>query len=279
VRKKLVLFGMLLLFPSLLFAHELTEVIKKKFPLKPGGVFVLTNRNGDIVITPWDNNMVSFTAKKWVKASNSRVAKRVFKEIKVVAEKRGNKVVVNTEYPENKGFLLSFLPGRHWEFKVDYQVFVPRKVFLEVESKNGDIEVGEIIGGVYLSTRNGYISGKGISGKIDVSSRNGDITLRSIVGSVSANTRNGNIEVDFSRLTSTENLSFFSQNGEIILTLPPDVKAKLYLSSENGEISSNFPLKVEKVGRKILKGEVNGGGVTIKVKTRNGDIRIEKKRE
>jgi hypothetical protein len=275
VRVKSIFICGFLLISSLAFASELKEVIKKEFPLSSGGVFVLTNRNGDIVITPWEEDKVAITARKQVKAGNSLVAKRVFKEVKVVAEKRGDKVVVTTEYPERKGFL-SFLPGRDWEFKVDYEVYVPRKVFLEIESRNGDIEVGKTVGGAELVTRNGYINAEGLTGEIKASSRNGDIKLSFLAGGASASTRNGHIKVGFVELSSERKLRFSSRNGDIELLFPPDIKADIYLSSEYGSIYTDFPLTVERVRKKVLRGKINKGGVSVEVETRNGTIRIKK---
>jgi DUF4097 and DUF4098 domain-containing protein YvlB len=85
-------------------------------------------------------------------------------------------------------------------------------------------------------------------------------------------------------------------NGDIDVTLPPDVKANLKMKSEQGEIFSDFdinmtrqPAKAEAAEKteqgkyritfdKSLYGVVNGGGQEIGFNTFSGDIYIRKKK-
>jgi hypothetical protein len=91
-------------------------------------------------------------------------------------------------------------------------------------------------------------------------------------------------------------MSFSTMQGDIDITLPPDVKASFKMKSEQGEIFSDFDIAMThqvakaQVGEKTESGKyriafdksiygiVNGGGQEIGFNTFGGDIYIRKKK-
>ncbi len=92
-------------------------------------------------------------------------------------------------------------------------------------------------------------------------------------------------------------MSFSTMNGDIDVTLPPDIKANFRMKSDNGEVFSDFDVKLlpnsnqpvvedarSKGGRYRVKvekttvGAVNGGGPELSFKTFNGNIFIRKRK-
>ena len=90
-------------------------------------------------------------------------------------------------------------------------------------------------------------------------------------------------------------MSFSSLNGDIDVTLPADLKAKVKLKSDNGAVYSDLDIQVDASSRKPVVqdnssghgrfrvqfdratyGVINGGGPEIQLTTFNGNIYIRK---
>jgi DUF4097 and DUF4098 domain-containing protein YvlB len=160
----------------------------------------------------------------------------------------------------------------------DVVVQVPAQTSLKLRSING-----------------GKIVVEGVSGEIDAENMNGSVTITNVSGSVLANSMNGKVTVSLDRVTPNKTMSFSSMNGTIDVTLPADIKANLKLKSDNGDIWSDFDIKLNgsqppqvddqrsRGGRyrirldKTMYGSINGGGPDMQFVTFNGNILIHKK--
>ncbi len=157
-----------------------------------------------------------------------------------------------------------------------------------------DIKVPKITS-LKLSTINsGHIEVENMEGEIELNNVNGSIKAINISGSVVANTTNGKVEVFFDRITSDKPMSFVSFNGRVDVTFPGNIKANVKMKSEQGEVYSDFDIKLEdkprliredtrKRGGKIkvkiessIYGTINGGGPEYHFSTYNGSIYIRK---
>ncbi len=146
-----------------------------------------------------------------------------------------------------------------------------------------------------LSTVNeGDIEVEGVNGEIEVNNTNGSVHLKRISGSVVAHALNGDLTADFVAVTPNKSMSFSSLNGDIEVIFPPTLKATLNLKVEQGEIYTDFDVKMEKSVPKIeeegrgkrrrvvmekgMRGSINGGGAEILFKNFTGDIVIRKRK-
>ena len=102
------------------------------------------------------------------------------------------------------------------------------------------------------------------------------------------------MKVTLTAVEPNKPMSFSSLNGDIDVTFPPEVKANASMKSDNGEIFSDFDVKLEaaqpqpatsedargKGGKyrikidRTTKGTINGGGPEMQFKTFNGNIYI-----
>ena len=134
-----------------------------------------------------------------------------------------------------------------------------------------------------------------ISGEIEVNNINGGVKLTNVSGSVIAHALNQNVVVKLNKVTPDKSMSFSSLNGDIDVTLPADIKAKAKLKTDNGEIYSDFDIKIDPGSRqardrrwpldggkyrvridKAMYGIINGGGPEFLFQTFNGNIYIRK---
>ncbi|HLJ48615.1 MAG TPA: DUF4097 family beta strand repeat-containing protein [Bryobacteraceae bacterium] len=146
-----------------------------------------------------------------------------------------------------------------------------------------------------LSTINGgFVEVDGVNGDLDVNNTNGKITLTHVSGAVVAHALNGKLIAELDRVDAGKAMSFSSLNGNIDVTLPASMKANVKMRSDNGEIYSDFDVKVDGSAKPVVEdnrsergryrvkidrtvfGTINGGGPDIQFTTFNGNIYIRK---
>ncbi len=157
---------------------------------------------------------------------------------------------------------------------------VPRSTTLKLECTNsGDMEV------------------TGVSGDLELNNLNGGITATNVSGSVLAHSLNGKVRAILDRVTPDKPMSFSTLNGDIDVTIPADTKATLKMKSDNGEIFTDFEVRLSpnsakttvEDGRgsggkykvkvdKSTVGTINGGGPEMTFKTLNGSIFLRQKK-
>src|SRR5579864_4177352 len=99
---------------------------------------------------------------------------------------------------------------------------------------------------VSLHTVNdGNILVTGVDGELDVNDVNGDVDLKNIGGSVVAHALNGHVVATFNRIDPQKPMAFSSLNGDIDVTFPVDLKANVSMRTDNGEVYSDFDVKVQ----------------------------------
>src|SRR5450432_2330052 len=128
------------------------------------------------------------------------------------------------------------------------------------------------------TVNDGNILVSGVDGEFDIDDVNGEVDLKNVGGSVVAHALNGHVVVTFNRIDPQKQMAFSSLNGDIDVTFPADLKANVSLRTDNGEVYSDFDVKVQatapqqtveddrgKGGKyrvkvdKTVKGTINGG--------------------
>ncbi len=148
---------------------------------------------------------------------------------------------------------------------------------------------------LHLKSAHGDITAEGIQGEVEASSSNGEVRLLNISGTVVASSSNGDIKVTMDRVDPAKPLSFSSNNGDVDVTLPANVKANVKLRTLHGEVYSDFEFqltsqpatatatgggkdgKFRVVFDRTILGTINGGGTEASFNTLNGKILIRKK--
>jgi len=134
-----------------------------------------------------------------------------------------------------------------------------------------------------------------VTGEIEANNLNGPVTLTNVSGVVIAHSLNGEVRTQMDRVAPDKPMSFSTLNGDIDVTFPPDIKAKVKLETQNGAIYSDFEIGLDRNPRpptvedgrkdggryrivfdKGVVGTINGGGAEIQFKTVNGHIHIRK---
>jgi Putative adhesin len=167
-----------------------------------------------------------------------------------------------------------------WNRPTDLVITVPRRSSLQLKCVNdGDIYVERV------------------EGEIDANDVNGKVTLKNVAGSVIAHSLNGEVLVTLDRIDTTKPMSFSTLNGNIDVTLPDNLRANIRVKTDNGEIYSDFDVKLSsqpsvitnESGRQqdgkyhlrfdgAVRGTINGGGPEFQFTSFNGQIYIRKRK-
>lgn len=165
-----------------------------------------------------------------------------------------------------------------WNRHGDLVITVPRHSSLQLKAMN-----------------DGLIDVEQVDGEIDADSLNGKIILKNVSGSVLAHCLNGEITATLDQVDPTKPMAFSTLNGDIDVTLPDSVRANVRMKTDNGEIYSDFDIKLEGGSHvvtsdsgqrdhgayrirldKTIHGTINGGGPDYQFTSLNGQIYIRK---
>jgi DUF4097 and DUF4098 domain-containing protein YvlB len=159
-----------------------------------------------------------------------------------------------------------------------------------LKTMGGDVEIHDVRASVDASTSGGDVQAAVITAPIVVRTMGGGLELTDLQASVVAENTGGDIDIvmtlkDFKQ---KHDVRAKTTGGDISLTipaaLPATITAEIMLpnrASGRNDIYSDFPLTKSppsETGERILrsKGEINGGGDAIDLRTNGGNIYIKK---
>jgi DUF4097 and DUF4098 domain-containing protein YvlB len=212
-----------------------------------GGVLSIDGRqNGGVSVKGWDQNQILVRARVQTGATTSGEAEGLAKQITI--ETGGGKIFASG--PDNRR-------DYHWD--VSYEVFVPRRSDLSLETHNGGIALA------------------GVNGRIEFNALNGGVVLKQVGGNVHGTTTNGGVMVELAGdRWDGETLDVRTTNGGIVMSVPENYSAHLETGTVNGSLSIDFPVTVQgRITREIAV-NLGSGGATVRAMTTNGGVRIRR---
>lgn len=149
----------------------------------------------------------------------------------------------------------------------------------DCETVSGQLKIRRVKGGADLKTVSGDILLENSQGDVEAEVVSGDIELIDISGADEVKSKSVNGSVKYvGSLSRDGSYNFNSLNGDVTLLLPSNSAFELYAKTFSGDISTDFEITLSgKLSKKELRGEVNGGGAELTVKTFNGDVYLKKR--
>lgn len=222
---------------------EVREEFHQAYPLAEHGQVSLENVNGNVRVIAWDRTEIKVDAVK--RARTQRHLDEVELQVKAAADK----IQIKTKYPN----------GKNNSTTVEYTLTVPRESRLNK-----------------ISTVNGGVQIEGVRGEVEANSVNGQVTGSGLAGKTRLSTINGSVRATLVELH--ESLSLESVNGSVTAALPANVNADISAKSQNGGLSSDFPLQVKRhfpIGQ-TLEGKLGNGGPQVKLSALNGGVHLDR---
>lgn len=275
-------------------------------PLASGSLIQVENHNGPIVTRGADTRQCRVEAKIQVRAETEAIAQKIAQQTQILLQEADHKLIIKLDKPATT--------QKH-SISVDYTITAPHQVSLHavshngklqisdlqgdingkthngkvvclqiqgevsLETHNGDIDCQEITGPVKVITHNGTVKVMAVNAEpaaIEATSHNGEIECRDIWGDLNAETHNGQVIVVYNHAAnSSPNVRAITYNDNIHFTGPPGLSAQVDLSTHNGSVHSDLPVKVQgELSKHKLQGTIGNGDGTVQLQTHNGSIRI-----
>ena len=300
--KTLVMILLIMLFAATVFAES--TVVKFSDPSNPG--LIKTSGSGNITITGYNgSDVIIETDSKEENVLNppenekTKGLKRISSStVNVTQDKDENSITISRSIQHETNlaikvpFNTSFKTGLNGNKENNSTGNIQNLVLTRVLAGMGGVGMLE-----------GDIDVKNISGDIEASTVEGDITLTDISGIVLANTIEGNIEITFKEYKKNKPMSFSTIEGDVDVTLPSALKADLKIKNLDGDVFTDFDIKVmavsteeqnsvnvksstrvdtfvwNNIGAMLgnnIYGKINGGGAEIRITTLDGNIYVRK---
>lgn len=147
---------------------------------------------------------------------------------------------------------------------------------VKAESTNGSLSLENIDADkISIQTTNAAASMNQINGIISYQSKGGKLTASDVQGSGSFNASGeGSINISFADVTG--NISAYSKNGTLTVTLPSQLAFKFSAATKEGSIDTSFAGQLA-VTDNTAAGTVGASpNITIDLETRNGDIKVSR---
>ena len=222
------------------------EMREQTLAMSGGTIGIDGKQNGGVSVKGWDQNQVLVRARVQTGAPTAEEARALAQQVRI--ETGGSKIFASG--PEGR---------RNYHWDVSYEVFVPRRADLSVETHNGGISISEV------------------NGKIDFNAVNGGVVLRRVGGAVRGSTTNGGLVVELSGdRWDGETLDVSTTNGGVVMSVPENYSAHLETGTVNGSVDVDFPVTVQGKISKQVALNLGSGGATVRATTTNGGVRLKR---
>ncbi|HWF89570.1 MAG TPA: hypothetical protein VN659_12080 [Pyrinomonadaceae bacterium] len=222
------------------------EIREQTLAPSGGTIAIDGKQNGGVSVKGWDQNQVLVRARVQTGAPTAAEAQALGQQVRI--ETSGSKIFASG--PENR-------QNYHWD--VSYEVFVPRRTDLSLETHNGGIAIADV------------------NGRIDFSAVNGGVVLKRVGGAVKGSTANGGLVVELTGdRWDGETLDVSTTNGGVIMSVPENYSAHLETGTVNGGVTVDFPVTVQGRLTKQIALNLGSGGATVRATTTNGGVHLKK---
>jgi hypothetical protein len=222
------------------------EIREQTLAMSGGTIAIDGRQNGGVSVKGWDQSQVLVRARVQTGAPTEAEAAELARQIRI--ETSGAKIFASG--PESRR-------DYHWD--VSYEVFVPRRADVSIETRNGGIAIAEV------------------NGRIDFTALNGGVVLKRVGGTVRGSTTNGGLVIELAGdRWDGDSLDVSTTNGGVIMSIPENYSAHLQTGTVNGNISVDFPVTVQGQITKALALNLGSGGPMVKAMTTNGGVRVKR---
>jgi DUF4097 and DUF4098 domain-containing protein YvlB len=244
-------------------------------PLAGGSQIKILSAQGDINVTPSEDNQVHAVVHKSVRSDSQESANRLNDSTRPKFTQQGSL------------WLLDLTSGDFENARFDLDLQLPKQIALSMSTRHGNLSVSQRDGNVDLSTDRGNLSAENVKGATFLHIRHGSVNVKDVTGNVQVD---GEVE-DGTVSDVTGTLEFNAgYNGNVQLSHIgqrlhfKSVRTDLQLAKLDGDISMGHgdlratslagPVKLNTRSNEVHLEDVSG---EIEVENRNGLVEIRPK--
>lgn len=264
--------------------HALTQdEMREEFAVASGGTLVAKVEDGDIEIVTHDMERVVVEVFRKVRAATDDLERQVLKSHRVRISQDGSEVRIRARSWRGRDHI------EVREFSVRFVVTVPQRFSARLRTSDGDIHVRGLEGALEARSTDGSFRLEGLRGRIRVETSDGDIEVADSSGDMELETSDGNIRIDafdgpiwaetsdgditVVLSAPSEDCDLQTADGDVDIRIDATAALTLDFRVADGDIDVGLPIR-GRIRRDSLRGDLNGGGSTLSVRTFDGDIRL-----
>jgi Putative adhesin len=291
--------GSLLLTVLLVTAAHADEYVKSYTVSGPATVRIKVDDSSVHVVTS-DTNQVEFRV-----TSQGFSAIEIGGKLHIDSQQNGNDVDLTVR-------LASHLVIGFSNKRLTTEVRMPKNADLQIDTSDGRVELADLNGNIKVHTSDGAITASKLSGTIELRTSDGEITADALTGTFKLHSGDGKINAtgldgkcdistsdgaihavgrfDSLNLKSSDGpvtaraevgsklasmWSIATNDGRVDVDIPKDLPANLDASTSDGRITLGLPVSMQgEIGKKSVRGTLNGGGPTLFIHSSDGSIRL-----
>ncbi len=143
-----------------------------------------------------------------------------------------------------------------------------------LDTSGGSIRAAEIDGDLKADTSGGSIRVADVAGDARLTTSGGSIEAEGIGGFLEAHTSGGPVRASFTR-GNARGGSLSSSGGGVTVSVDPAVGLEIDAATSGGRVILELPVTVQgTVSHSAVRGELNGGGPPLKLRSSGGSIRL-----
>ena len=188
------------------YKYEEKKIVEKNFDVNADPILEMNGKYSDFIITAWDKQQIDFKVTILVKSNNNDKLKAKINSIDIDFNKIGNKVIAETvfgEYPYN-----TF----NGSITIKYYVNVPKDVFMELDTKYGDIMVDTVYKRFEVDIKYGDLMADNLLDISSIDIKYGNININ--------NAKNIDLELDYgdAKITKCDYIKGALKYSKIFIT-------------------------------------------------------------
>ncbi len=209
---------------SIVYGQDLSQETSESqsFHLKSGDKVQISNKYGEIIVNTWFVDSVRIRATLSIAGKNYAAVRKVQNRVDIRMRKIGNLITASTEVEKASGGLLGDLLDdfedyskgafSNNKFSVDYEIWLPEEVDIDIENRFGNIYLSDLTGVVDIELAHGDLRGNRIENRLELKQSFGKAVFE-YVNEGDLNLRAVEIEIEEGR-----KLTFESSSSEIELS-------------------------------------------------------------
>jgi hypothetical protein len=267
----LILILILVLASVSMEAKEIKKDFHKSFEVDRGDTLRLSHGDGNVVIRPWDRDVLDVTVRYHVDEQTVGIGRR--HTFDVAFRQSGNTVYVSEK--KRTGLIIGFHNRKSFEYV--YEIKAPDFLFLDLDGDDGDIDIEQWRGKIDCRLDDGDIFMRNIEAEqTSIRAQDGDIQITDLIGDLSITCDDADIELDNCRSQTIRveaedgDLNISDCTGDFIIRLDDaDVQFKRILAGELDLTGNDGRIDVDLLFTEDLNAD-------IRMDDGNVDIRLEK---
>jgi Toastrack DUF4097 len=244
----------------------ITEEVEMALPASQVSTLRTRMSNGGVYINGWDRNEFSVKTCKATAADDSNPTATL-------------RAITTTN---NGGDIAISGPSDH-EWTANLIIMAPRLSRMDIETRNGPLQMRNLAGVLHLTAANGPISLNNVGGVVETITTNGPIALRNASGDQRLSATNGPVHVELSGSRwDGPGLQVSTKNGPLSLSLPDGYSSGIAIeTSQRAPVSCTAPAcsgATRSIGSPSVIRLGNGEPI-VRLSTANGPLSIQTPRK